>query len=431
MTEYDFSQEGYERHMRKMHRVYNWTCDNARIPQKNPFAPPTPATGLMDLPYDAAGKTKSRQRSASMHDTRARTVIPPKRSSTTPTNPYGSKHSNSSYTLVQPVVTPPVAAGYPAPPPPQIIYYNPGQSQAQPRRHHRANSYAAPPPPQVYGYQAPVTTHVYPYPTTAPRKSTSSAQRPPIVVPQAVPQYTMPTSPKQQPLIKRLFGFGRKNSVRSSSREPSRDERRGSKESTTTTRSITGSGRAAIAPHLSTRARRPITITGHLVTASAGSATRHFAARDIPPDHPGTITRTSPLLHAATRATSPPPHEFPSPAAFISLSRPVPTRTSPYLDVLRLDSTACFAVDLGLIAFVQPFSSRPSSLALLTRLSPLAFRLLSPIRFSHPRSNYPPRIYSYLTLMIMTLHEFGYGPFLASFGFQDFARVRSIGFALC
>lgn len=40
----------------------------------------------------------------------------------------------------------------------------------------------------------------------------------------------MPTSPKQQPLIKRLFGFGRKNSVRSSSREPSRDERRGSKE---------------------------------------------------------------------------------------------------------------------------------------------------------------------------------------------------------
>ncbi|TRM67108.1 hypothetical protein BD626DRAFT_566147 [Schizophyllum amplum] len=222
-----------------MHRVYNWTCDNARVPQKSPYAPPTPANALHHLPLDGTPVvTKSRQRSASMHDTRSRSVAPPKRSLTTPTNPYsGSKHSNSSYTLVQPVVpaVPPLPpTRYPVPPPPQIIYYEQSQPQPQPRRHNRANSYAAPPPPQVYASypgQPPVAAQVYPYPTTVPRKSTSSAQRAPIVVPQAVPQYAMPQSPKQQPLIKRIFGFGRKNSTRSSSREPSREhERRGSKE---------------------------------------------------------------------------------------------------------------------------------------------------------------------------------------------------------
>lgn len=146
--------------------------------------------------------------------------------------------------------------------------------------------------------------------------------------------------------------------------------------STTTTRSTTGSGRAAIAHHLSTRARRPITITGHLVTASAGLATRHLAARDIPPDHPGTITRTSPLLHAATRATSPPPHEFPSPAAFISLSRPVRPISRPHLP---------FPIVIIMHIYILHFRGSPSA-PLYSTLIPFAFhpsshlaRWISPI----------------------------------------------------
>ena len=266
MTEYDYSPEAYERHMATQNRIARWVDTTQQYPQQNPFTPATPAPTTVHHPLPRSGRRDdrshhtgrdSRRRSPSAsgsgraHPPRPRTA-PPREDVYGQQHAQHSKHLMSQYPLPQQVYTP-----------------KPARKSSHSSSHHssstrpsalRSQTYMAP-PPQPMPSRYPVRSNTQPaygYPVDG---------RSPVVVPtgagmvlvpprgkhievvvspcfRSYDSYFLPTfpfqspqayypqqpfaayqSPKQPPLLKRLFtGLtgGTKHSSSGGSRRRSR-----------------------------------------------------------------------------------------------------------------------------------------------------------------------------------------------------------------
>ncbi|KAJ7288874.1 hypothetical protein C8J57DRAFT_1281466 [Mycena rebaudengoi] len=77
MTEYDYSEEGYQRHLATQSRIATWVDRTQSVPQANPFTPPTPAAGQpQPLPHDS-DRGRKRRSSTGKHKTRDAAPPPP------------------------------------------------------------------------------------------------------------------------------------------------------------------------------------------------------------------------------------------------------------------------------------------------------------------------------------------------------------------
>ncbi|KAJ7194878.1 hypothetical protein GGX14DRAFT_678053 [Mycena pura] len=253
MTEYDFSEEAYRRHLDTQARISRWADATGRVPQADPFTPPTPATHTREVPPNSRERDRDRRRARSntgdRDHRRHRDRSPPP-----PLPPPGGDRSRSSgplrprtappkgdvYGMQQPPQPPlphaqaqafypahvqqyyaqPGPPPYLAAPPPPLAQHRrshssaayahaqvPPQSAPAPRpTHARGYSYGAPPPPtgpvrsnslpQAYGYAAPPPPGHKGYVFIAP-PSPGYAGAPPM---------RSPT--KEGSLLKRVFGFG-------------------------------------------------------------------------------------------------------------------------------------------------------------------------------------------------------------------------------
>ncbi|KAJ7496447.1 hypothetical protein FB451DRAFT_1455527 [Mycena latifolia] len=217
MTEYDYSPEAYQRHFETQARIARWAQATHQVPQKDPFAPPTPANGPAPLPREAS-RSSRRTRSSDRDRDRERRRSPP------PPLPLPRDAPPRSQTAPPQHLYPAVVQPYyPAAPPPP-----PTQTQNQHRRA-RSSSQAPTAPPlqptrsRSYSVAHP---HAAPMPARGLSYPPPTANYPPLppgyVYAQPQPQYAQPApvyaqyaqpqpmrSPTREvPLLKRMFGFG-------------------------------------------------------------------------------------------------------------------------------------------------------------------------------------------------------------------------------
>ncbi|KAF7291400.1 hypothetical protein MIND_01284600 [Mycena indigotica] len=180
MTEYDYSPEAVERHLRKQAGISRWADDTARFPPANPFAPPTPVPGQRDLP-----RAKSQRRHSSSRRHRSRSPPPPM-----PTPAPTRERSRSVVAPARPKTAPPRGDVYGQPHPQP---YPPPQPQQQQQYY---QYYIQPQPgQQTYFILAPPPQQHSPHSPHGHRRAMSYAQQPPS------PQYHYPTpAPAQAPM---------------------------------------------------------------------------------------------------------------------------------------------------------------------------------------------------------------------------------------
>ncbi|KAJ7022219.1 hypothetical protein C8F04DRAFT_1194709 [Mycena alexandri] len=269
MTEYDFSEEAYKRHFETQARISKWTQSTQRLPQADPFTPPTPVNVKGHAPLPSESK-HHRSRSSdpdkkSRRDSSRRRRSPPpplplERSRSSGPRPRTAPPRGDVYGVQQPAPQP----YYPAPGQPHYApqYFSaPPVPQPQSHNRSRSSSQVPPPPPKPTRSRSysvtqlpqmpPVRANSYPYvqgqkgyvyhaaPGYAPGYGSAPPPRPgygssPHLA-QPVPQQQQPiyvrpgtfmvqpqpvvASPTREvPLLKRVFGFGGKNREGSRSR---------------------------------------------------------------------------------------------------------------------------------------------------------------------------------------------------------------------
>ncbi|KAJ7110281.1 hypothetical protein C8R43DRAFT_166532 [Mycena crocata] len=271
MTEYDFSPEAYNRHLETQARIARWTHSTHRVPQADPFAPPTSANPAASLPHNSSlppHSTPHRRRTRSSDRSHSRKTSPPPplplhqppkratpvRSQTAPPKGdiygvYGAPQPPQSqpqpYYPTAYVSAPAAGGGYftlppPPPQPPQPPQHRRSRSTSHPPRPAepaRSRSYSvAPPPPPGQGQQPKgyvfATQPQYAYAQNAYAQNASQPPPPPQYA-YAQPPQAVRSPTREVPLLKRVFGFGGggKSSAGvsregSRSRESSREGRR-------------------------------------------------------------------------------------------------------------------------------------------------------------------------------------------------------------
>ncbi|KAJ7247301.1 hypothetical protein C8J57DRAFT_1475829 [Mycena rebaudengoi] len=158
MTEYDYSEEAYQRHLATQSRIASWV-DSQNVPRANPFAPPTPA-----LPHDG-DRGRKRRSSTGRHKTRDAAPPPPMplRMDPIPPRPRTAPPRGDVYGVQAP--------NYPYNAVASHAVYHPPQPQ------HRRSSSQAPPA------QYPILPQ---RPSDNPRARSYSYQQPPPIILQGV-----------------------------------------------------------------------------------------------------------------------------------------------------------------------------------------------------------------------------------------------------
>ncbi|KAJ7439292.1 hypothetical protein FB451DRAFT_1446208 [Mycena latifolia] len=219
MTEYDYSPEAYQRHFETQARIARWAQATHQVPQKDPFAPPTPANGPAPLPREASRSSRRTRSSDRDRDRgRRRSPAPP-----LPLPRDGPPRSQTAppQQLHPAVVQPSYYPAAPPPPPPQTQnQHRRARSSSQapvapPLQPTRSRSYAvvphphaAPTPARGMSYPPPTVN----YPPLPPgyvyaQPQPQDAQPAPVYARYAQPQ-PMRSPSREVPLLTRMFGFG-------------------------------------------------------------------------------------------------------------------------------------------------------------------------------------------------------------------------------
>ncbi|KAJ7194880.1 hypothetical protein GGX14DRAFT_700841 [Mycena pura] len=207
MTEYDYSEEAYHRHLETQARISQWAHTTGRVPQADPFVPATPATSEAPLRKEKDGRRRTRSERRRHRDRSPPPPLPlvpggPKMErsrSGGPPRPRTAPPKGDVYGLQQPPFYHPVQAVYPQPYPPTYTYFSPPPPMSAPppqHQHRRTHSspqapgppMSAPPPWQPHPHThtrsysfglppsfgpmpvppppVPARTNSYPYPPT-------------------------------------------------------------------------------------------------------------------------------------------------------------------------------------------------------------------------------------------------------------------------